>query len=317
MKVLLTGISGNLGYEVALDLDRRGIKIIPVVRRGKKNFPLANQIPFVQVIENDLTQDEEFPITVPIDYIVHCAGNVHFRNSGNTNETMMKQIIKLATGLKIPIYFVSTAFVYRPSGVKVVFNNNYEEDKYQAEQVLISSGISHTIFRPSVLVGNSKTGQIQNFSGFYSIVTEFLSAVNDSRQKGQRLRFPNLPGKSDMVAVDQAARYIGDTLQDGKLELLYLTNPKPPKSSWVLNETLSFFKVSDYVDILDITFGDYGKLDLSDEERRLHNFCRHFNPYWTINYNFPATVCAENLINHEYLSRTLSYFANSSLIKHE
>lgn len=317
MKVLLTGISGNLGYEVALDLDRRGIKIIPIVRPGKKDVPLVNQIRFSQVIESDLTQDKELEVPIPVDCIVHCAGNVHFRNSGNTNETMMRSLTKLAKSLKNPIYFVSTAFIYRPPGEKLAFNNNYEEDKFQSEQVLISSGVPHAILRPSVLGGNSNTGQIQNFSGFYSIVKEFLLAVAGSKQKGQRLRFPNLPGKSDMVPVDQAARYIGDTIEKGKLELLYITNPNPPESSWVLKETLNFFNVSDYVDILDSTFEDYGKLDLTDEERRLHNFCMHFNPYWTITYRFPATICDENLINHEYLSKALSYFANSNLIKYE
>ena len=317
MKVLLTGISGNLGYEVALEFHKRRIDIIPVVRPGKKDIPLANHIQFPQVIETDLTTDKEFTIPDTVDCIVHCAGNIHFRNTGSTNEAMMRTLTKLAKSSKIPIYFVSTAFIYRPPGMKVIFNNNYELDKFQAEQVLISSKVPHAILRPSVLVGNSKTGQTQNFSGYYSIVKGFLEAVDSARKKGKKLRFPNLPGKSDLVTVDQAAYCIVDIVQNEKLELLYITNHNPPPASWVLDETLNFFKVSDNVSILNITFEDYGKMDLSDEERRLHSFCMHFNPYWTINYNFPATMCSENLINHEYLSRTLSYFANSNPTKYE
>lgn len=317
MKVLLTGISGNLGYEVALELYKRGIDIIPVVRPEKKDIPLVSQIKFPNVIESDLTRLKDFKIPDTVDCIVHCAGNIHFRLTGNTNAAMMKTLTKVAKRSNIPVYFVSTAFIYRPPGMKVVFNNNYESDKFQAEQELISSGIPHAILRPSVLVGNSKTGKIQNFSGYYSIVTGFLEAVTNTSMKGRQLRFPNLPGNSDLVTVDQAAYCIGDVVENKRLELLYITNPSPPKASWVLEETLNFFKVSNKVNILNITFEDYGKLDLSDEERRLYSFSMHFNPYWTINYKFPPTICSENLINHEYLSKTLSYFSSLNSIKNE
>lgn len=314
MEVLLTGISGNLGFEVALDLHKRGVKIVPVVRPGKKDLLETNLIRFPLVVESDLTRQEGFEIPESVDCILHCAGNIHFRNSGNTNESMMKSVTNSAKQAKIPIYFVSTAFVYRPSGMKVSFNNNYEQDKFQAEQVLISSGVPHAILRPSVLVGNSKTGKIQNFSGYYSIVKGFLTELDAARNKGRKLRFPNLPGRSDLVTVDQAANCIGEIVQKERLELYYITNPKPPQAYWVLEESLNFFKISSYVTLLAISFEEYGKLDLSPEERRLYDFCMHFNPYWTIDYNFPATVCSENLIDHKYLMKTLSYFAKSNLI---
>lgn len=317
MKVLLTGISGNLGYEVALEFHKRGIDIIPVIRPGKKDLPLVKHIQFPKIIETDLTKDEGFTISDTVDCIVHCAGNIHFRNTGNTNEAMMKTLTRFAKRSETPIYFVSTAFIYRPLGMKVSFNNNYELDKFQAEQVLISSKVPHTILRPSVLVGNSKTGQIQNFSGYYSIVKGFLAAVDISRKNGKKLRFPNLPGRSDLITVDQVAGCIGDIVQNERLELLYLTNPNPPQASWVLDETLKFFEVSDEVSILNITFEAYGKMDLSDEERRLHTFCMNYNPYWSIKYNFPTTICSENLIDHEYLTRTLSYFSSQNFNKNE
>lgn len=316
MKVLLTGVSGSLGHEVALELHKRGIEIIPVVR-PKKIIPLVNQIKFPLVIETDLTRSEAFEAPSNVDCVVHCAGNIHFRDTGNTNEAMMKTLTKSVVNSRIPIHYVSTAFVYRPDEVKIVFNNNYEQDKYNSEQVLISSGIPHSIIRPSVLVGNSKTGEIQNFSGYYSIVKGFLEAVASTKKKGKKLRFPNLPGKSDLVTVDQAAYYIGDIVENKRLDLVYITNPNSPRASWILEETIKFFKVSNSVSLLNTTFKNYGKLDLSDEERRLYNFSMHFNPYWTINYEFPGTICSENLIDHEYLTRTLSYFSNLNFNKNE
>ena len=38
------------------------------------------------------------------------------------------------------------------------FKNIYEETKYDAEKMVRESGLPFTIFRPSVLIGDSKTG---------------------------------------------------------------------------------------------------------------------------------------------------------------
>src|SRR3990167_9878206 len=93
MKVLLTGINGNLGHEVALDLDRRGFKIVPIIRTGKNVDLNTGKISFTKVIHNNLLSDEELKFSGSADCIVHCAGNIHFRAAGDSNEKMTtKQI---------------------------------------------------------------------------------------------------------------------------------------------------------------------------------------------------------------------------------
>jgi thioester reductase-like protein len=97
---------------------------------------LTRSIKFQQVIESDLIADDiQFYGTV--DYIIHCAGIVHFREAGNKNEEMMVHVIALAHKLSAPIHFVSTAFVDRADGSDS-FNNHYEQDKFNAEQLLIN-----------------------------------------------------------------------------------------------------------------------------------------------------------------------------------
>lgn len=311
MKTLLTGITGNLGYEIASDLTRRGFVVVPIIRPSRKEGVSSLQTNYEEVVYSDLTGMDDIQFDGTADRIVHCAGIVHFRNAGNANEQMMLKVVDLAQRLKIPLYFISTAFVYRPAGENDGFNNSYEKDKWQAEQTLINSGVPHAIFRPSILVGNSHTGEIQNFNGYYLVIKAFLSATENSTKQGLKLRFPRLSGKANMVTVNQAAQSIGNVIEKARLEILFVSNPNPPTADWVLQKTLEFFGVNNQVEFLDCSFEEFGKLNLTETERKLYQFGAHFNPYWSLAYDFPETICTENLITQEYLAKTLDYFRKS------
>jgi len=315
MKVLLTGITGSLGYELALELNKRDFTIIPILRSGKGQGFKINKKIFKEVINNDLMDDKNLEFNGSADCIVHCAGNIQFHDVGSSNEKMTMKLIKLAKKLRIPLYLVSTAYIYKTPKISQNFNNAYELDKFRSEQVLISSGVKYGIFRPSVLVGNSKSGEIQNFSGYYSIVKAFLKALKGSKKKGKELRFPNLPGKSNLVTVDQAAYYITNEVRNLRLRTLFITNPNPPQASWVLKETLNFFSFADTIKLVESTFEDFGKLDLSPEEQSLYEFIKYYYPYWSITYNFPPSICKENLINHDYIVKTLTFLNSSNYLK--
>jgi len=303
MRVLLTGITGNLGHELALWLLRNNIEIIPCVRSGSidkicKYFPRA--------VEVDLTKGNIGKIN-DVDCIIHCAGVVHFQKAGNQNESMMSRIINFSRPKNIPIYHVSTAFVYRPDNT-VGFNNIYELDKYNAERVLLESGIPHAIFRPSVLVGSSQDGSIRNLSGYYSIVETFLDAIKMSRLHKRSMRFPRMRGESNIVPVDIAADIIGNKILQEQRGIVYITNPAPPSSMWTLSETLDFFHIPRDIEILDIPFEEFGQLHLTPEEECVYRFSQHFNPYWSIHFKFPETACPNLRIDHLYMIKILNYF---------
>lgn len=309
MKAILTGITGNLGNEVAVDLACRGFEIIPIIR-SKSLFNPSMYLGIDSVIGNDLMDDEEVSFSQNVDCIVHCAGVVRFKDAKDANQKMMSKVIGLAKKLQTSLHYVSTAFLHK-SEAGATFNNEYEEDKWAAEQMFISSNIPGTVLRPSILTGNSQTGEIRNFSGYYLVVKAFLSAIKDSLAKGANLRFPRLHGHTNMVPTDQAAHAIGDLVQNAQIGMFYVTNPAPPPFSWLLEETLEHFNLKRKVEFLDCSFRDFGDMDLTDEEKRLFQFGKNFNPYWTLNYNFPNSICEDNLVDRDYLKKILNYYRNA------
>lgn len=84
------------------------------------------------------------------------------------------------------------------------FANEYERTKYQAEasvRAALEAGLPAVIFRPSVTVGDTKTGRISSFNLFYQVVrilgSGMLSHWPDLRQR-----------KVNIVPVDYVARAI-------------------------------------------------------------------------------------------------------------
>jgi thioester reductase-like protein len=77
------------------------------------------------------------------------------------------------------LHYVSTAFVsgtarglYRETDLDVGqgFKNHYERTKFQAEVEVAKSGLPRTIYRPGIVVGDSRTGETGKFDGPYFIL---------------------------------------------------------------------------------------------------------------------------------------------------
>ncbi|WP_223688206.1 hypothetical protein, partial [Streptococcus pneumoniae] len=77
-------------------------------------------------------------------------------------------------------------------------------------------------------------------------------------------------GKIDMVTTDQVAESIGSVVESGRLESIFVTNPHPPTFSWILNKTLEFFEIEEYIEFVECSFEEFGKLKLSIHERKLY-----------------------------------------------
>ena len=309
MNIILTGITGNLGHEISIELNNNGHTVIPIVKR---KYP---QLQHKQVIINDLTSDTVLDFKGYADCIIHSAGNIHFLKSADSNTKMTNKLITLAKKLEVPLYLVSTAYIYRPPDLNEQFHNAYELDKSHAEQLLRSTGLEYDIFRPSVLVGNSDTGSIQNFSGYYSIAKAFYLALTESKKQNKKVRFPSLPGKSNFVPVNQAAQFICRALNKPNSSIKYITNKNPPQTSFVLSETLDFFNLKQHIELVEMSFEEYGMQTLTDQENKLYQFIKYYYPYWVIPYNFPDDTAQENLITHDYLIKTLTFFTSSESFK--
>ncbi len=314
MRALLTGSTGNLGHEVMFELLKRSVEVVPLVRKGRmESFPAGR---FETPVIADLLEAEPILYDGTVDCIVHCAGDVRFKDAGDNNRRMMEQILRFARARQTPVHFVSTAFVYRPEGSVAGFTNAYEEDKLGAEEMLKASGLPHSILRPSVITGTTSTGVLKNYTGYYLIVNAFRTAVQTARAHGRKLRFPAMHGLSDMVPVDQVAFHVVDAVIGEETGLRYITNPEPPLASFVLAKTLAFLEFTDTVDVVDISFEEFGGLSHTEEEALLYRFANNFQRYWSQDYRFPASVCTENRIDERYLRRTLTAFLQDEHTRH-
>lgn len=132
------------------------------------------------------------------------------------------------------LHYVSTAFVsgtvkgiYRESDLDLGqgFKNHYERTKFEAEVLVAKSDVPRTIYRPGVVVGDSRTGETGKFDGPY-FVLRFM----------ERLPSPGLfmlpgggRGTTNIVPVDfvveALARLSVTTKSLGKT--YHLTDPLP------------------------------------------------------------------------------------------
>ncbi|MFN9917356.1 MAG: SDR family oxidoreductase, partial [Pirellulaceae bacterium] len=114
----------------------------------------------------------------------------------------------------------------------------YEHSKFQAEQLVAATGHfqSKTIYRPSIIVGDSKTGFTSTFHTVYSIL-KFVRALPDEHARNLAWIFQRLNLKGDerknLVPVDWVSQIICDILDRPTAwgQTFHLTNPQPPRVS--------------------------------------------------------------------------------------
>jgi long-chain acyl-CoA synthetase len=153
-----------------------------------------------------------------IDCVVHCAAAIDFElplaaahavNVLGTRHVM--SLAERAPGLRRLIH-VSTAFVAgdrdglhleSESDVGQRPRNSYEQTKLAAEALVASSGLPATILRPSIVVGDSRTGWTLAFNVVYRPLRGFSRGV-----------LPVIPGdpdaRMDIVPIDTVADALFD-----------------------------------------------------------------------------------------------------------
>jgi nucleoside-diphosphate-sugar epimerase len=155
---------------------------------------------------------------------------VNLDGTRNVNE-----LARSMTGIKRYNY-VSTCYVAgKRTGVILEtelqhdagFRNHYEETKYLAEMEVekLKSGLPVTIFRPSVVVGDSQTGATAKYDGIYYLINYLLRAPGLLRLVNvgnDAVRLNLVP--VDFV-VDAIARLSDDEAAVGKT--LAIADPRP------------------------------------------------------------------------------------------
>jgi thioester reductase-like protein len=130
--------------------------------------------------------------------------------------------------------YVSTAYVsgtatgsFRESDLEIgqSFKNHYEETKYLAEVLVAKSGLPRTIYRPGIVVGDSRTGETAKFDGPYFL----LAAFEKLPSPGVFIRIGGGGNPVNLVPVDYVieglARLSASPASLGKT--YHLTDPSP------------------------------------------------------------------------------------------
>jgi len=200
----LTGASGLVGRYLTRDLLASGKRLAVLARSNRRmsahdrielllqrwEQKLGYSLPRPIVLEGDVSQpnlglstDDQRWISRHCTGLIHNAAVVKFEPAEHdqepwrTNLYGTRHALDLAqrTGLR-ELHYVSTAYVCgNRSGVVredeldcgQAFRNSYEESKFLAErEVMDSSGFSSkTVYRPSIIAGDSQTGYTSSYHG--------------------------------------------------------------------------------------------------------------------------------------------------------
>lgn len=180
--VLLTGASGVLGTAVLKVLD--GYDVVSAVYR---RLPTGSG----RVVQVDLTSPRlgldpaaYRRLCAEIDVVVHSAAIVNFtaeqEEVDRLNIEGLGRVVEFAADADALLVHVSTAFVVRHvdqgGDLGGVFESKpsarpdeYVTSKLSGEHIVRDSGLEAVIVRPSVIVGDSRTGEIRQAQGVHSL----------------------------------------------------------------------------------------------------------------------------------------------------
>ena len=131
-------------------------------------------------------------------------------------------------------HYVSTAYVsgtaagvFRETDLDVgqSFKNHYEETKFLAEVEVARSGLPAAVYRPAIVVGDSRTGETAKFDGPYYI----MAAMEKAPAPGPFFRIGSGRHPANIVPVDFVIEALArlSALPESRGRTYHLTDPDP------------------------------------------------------------------------------------------
>ncbi len=291
-RIIISGATGMIGHVVLANLLQRGRPCICLSRASEADAiaRLTGLLaPFgldarrlcadgaLLAVSCDLSSEDviDHPtLAGPIAAFIHAAADTRFDETPDcavqrTNVTGAHNATRMAELLDARRFiFVSTAYVCgRTPGVIAEHvgwdheaNNDYEESKRGAEQIVAAYGARTgkpvVIARPSIVVGDSQSGRASKFTGFY-LGVRAAAALARGIPEPERLSIPlRMLGRAadpiDLVPVDYVAGAITHlAVRQRPFEgVVHLTHPEPPSNEFVQRAIESHFDIAGghYVD---------------------------------------------------------------------
>jgi thioester reductase-like protein len=179
--VLLTGGSGVVGRALLRRL--RDLDVVCLVHRSPVSGPEVTVMPGdIAKPTFGLAEQVYVELAAKTDAVIHCAAVTDFnRTDGSleaTNVAGTEHVAGFAAAANAVLYHVSTAFVHTTvDGDRGRTAIGYAASKSAAEKVVRSSGVPHVIFRPSVVIGDSGTGEIAAFQGLHQVAAGMFAGI--------------------------------------------------------------------------------------------------------------------------------------------
>lgn len=272
---LLTGATGLLGQYLLCEALRKRMSMAVVVRplsgaSGRQRIEAVLQrvenqqrraLPRPVVIEGqldrpglDLPQPQRQWIAENCGAVIHGAASLTFYADQprgepyRSNLTGTRHLLQLCheTGID-QFHYISTAYVCGQRSGRVfeqeldvgqTLGNDYERSKFEAEQLVRQAAFATppTIYRPSIIVGDSVTGYSSAFHGIYAPLRIFWQlAQQDPGWADPRVPFTSqldLHGgeRKNLVPVDWVAAAIMHIVRHSQHhgQTYHVTHPSPP-----------------------------------------------------------------------------------------
>lgn len=337
MTIFLTGTTGFLGGKLLKNLiQSTNHTLFVLVRDMEKAKRLITRLPEgassrIRLVQGDITQPncgidiniiEELKENVATFY--HLAALVKFDEElreelFSINYEGTKHALELAKLLAVSkFYYISTAYTVgkHDYGVEKLYplnvegHNPYEESKVKSEHLAFtySDDFDVSIFRPSIIVGDSETGEADSEFTLYG----FMRALDVFKRRTNRTTSdPNkvyrVLGSKDSTSNFVPVNYVADILALAESKavpntIYNITNPKPATNYDILTVIKNALDFEKLEIIEDATYEP-----LTTEEERLNEMISVFNDYLSRSFDFDDTNTQQLIkgskIQHLYMPR--------------
>jgi thioester reductase-like protein len=228
--VFLTGATGFLGSHLATRLLQDDCNVIALAR-GSRTASAKDRVEEIlrdvgishfeklKVVEGDISlaglgldEATRKQIVSNTDEVWHCAASLSFQQEDRAEIFRMnvdgtRNILDLVEQTPSRrLQHVSTAYIAgnrsdlaleTEINVGQTFKNAYEESKCQAELLVAEAhrkGFAvASVYRPSIVIGDSKSGRVTHFHGVYAFIRGLWAALERLRRRMPESGFVNLP----------------------------------------------------------------------------------------------------------------------------
>lgn len=265
-----------------------------------------------------LSEAEQDALANAIDEIWHCAASFKFQehsreeiaahNIGGTQQVL--EFTRRCNQNRItPLFHVSTAYAAPVIGgvarevlpsEDTPFRNRYEWSKQEAERLVGAFRREYelpiVIFRPSIIIGHSRTGRAVRFTGYYDVfralylLTNSLS-VNLGPQFDRNLHL-RVGASADLCPNVVPVDFVVEAMwrlacsERGDAWIFHITNNQPPSLAFLFAQASALLSVSG-IDFVDAP--SFSRKPMSGMERIFNRKTQFQAPYLLDNPLFDTT----------------------------